>query len=81
MRWNYFCYTVNYLRYAKNSLRNMTWIILISQNYILGILREFVGPPLRDGAQTSGINHPLPSDASSRDASAHRDPDATIICI
>jgi len=66
---------------AKDSLRDTTWIILISQNYILGIPREFVGPLLRDGAQTSGIDHPLPSDASSRDVSAHRDPDATIICM
>lgn len=48
-------------------------------NYVLGTPRESVYPPPRDGAQTSGTNRPLPSGASSRDASAHRDPNTAAI--
>lgn len=57
-------------------MNHIAFVRIRFDRYVLGIPREFVGPLPRDDAQTSGTSHLPLSDASSRDASAHRDPNA-----
>lgn len=57
----------------------ITFVKIRFNYYILGIPREFVDPLPHDDVQIFDINHLLLSDASSRDASVHRDPNAAEI--